>query len=219
MTVRFHGLGLVRRLLHAATTGPFIYLLLTVGLSMLLFEVFQPGFGPAGYAGLFAVAIGVFGLMVLPVSWWAVAFTVAGLVLYAIDTALAGFGSMTLAATVVFAYGSTQFYASDVLALSLWLVGGTTTAVCFFFVFVMTSVLPTQAGTANINAGEVVGQTGVVRSVLDPTGDILIDGALWRARWTGNAQRVEVGTPVRVHAVDEHILLVEPLRYSTPTRR
>jgi membrane-bound serine protease (ClpP class) len=49
--VRFHSLGLVRRLLHAATTAPFIYLLLVVGLGMLLFEVFQPGFGVAGLAG------------------------------------------------------------------------------------------------------------------------------------------------------------------------
>jgi membrane-bound serine protease (ClpP class) len=76
--VRFHSLGLVRRLLHAATTAPFIYLLLVVGLGMLLFEVFQPGFGVAGIAGLVTLAIGVFGLTVLPVTWWAVALVVLG---------------------------------------------------------------------------------------------------------------------------------------------
>jgi membrane-bound serine protease (ClpP class) len=41
----------VRRLLHAATTAPFIYLLLVVGLGMLLFEVFQPGSGSPGSPG------------------------------------------------------------------------------------------------------------------------------------------------------------------------
>jgi hypothetical protein len=43
LQVRFHSLGLLRRMLHAAATAPFVYLLLVVGLGMLLFEVFQPG--------------------------------------------------------------------------------------------------------------------------------------------------------------------------------
>jgi membrane-bound serine protease (ClpP class) len=100
--VRLHSLGLLRRLLHAATTGPFIYLLLVVGLGLLLFEVFQPGFGVAGLAGVVTVAIGAFGLFVLPVVWWGVALVVLGLLLYAIDTAVAGFGPVTLAATAAF---------------------------------------------------------------------------------------------------------------------
>ncbi len=98
----------MRRLLHAATTAPFIYLLLTVGLGMLLFEVFQPGFGVAGLAGLITAAIGAFGLTVLPVTWWAVALVVLGLLLYAVDTAVAGFGPVTLAATVAFVVGFAQ---------------------------------------------------------------------------------------------------------------
>jgi membrane-bound serine protease (ClpP class) len=144
VAVRFHSLGLVRRLLHAATTAPFIYLLLTVGLGMLLFEVFQPGFGVAGLAGLITIAIGAFGLTVLPVTWWAVALVVLGLLLYAVDTAIAGFGPITLAATASFAYGSHRFYASEVLALPWWLVAATTVSALVFFVFVMTSILRAQ---------------------------------------------------------------------------
>ncbi len=36
-----------------------------------------------------------------------------------------------------------------------------------------------------------------------------IDGALWRARWTGEGKRRKVGKPVRVHGVDGAVLLVE----------
>jgi membrane-bound serine protease (ClpP class) len=49
-----------------------------------------------------------------------------------------------------------------------------------------------------------------VRSVLNPEGHVYIDGALWRARWTGDTRRAKVGTPVRVHAVDGPVVLVEP---------
>jgi membrane-bound serine protease (ClpP class) len=210
VAVRFHSLGLVRRLLHAATTAPFIYLLLTVGLGMLLFEVFQPGFGVAGLAGLITIAIGAFGLTVLPVTWWAVALVVLGLLLYAVDTAIAGFGPITLAATASFAYGSHRFYASEVLALPWWLVAATTVSALVFFVFVMTSILRAQAGPEGVAVDDLVGKPGIVRSVLNPEGHVYIDGALWRARWTGDTRRAKVGTPVRVHAVDGPVVLVEP---------
>lgn len=208
--VRFHSLGLVRRVLHAATTAPFIYLLLVVGIGMLLFEVFQPGFGVAGLAGVITAAIGVFGLWVLPVTWWAVALVVLGLLLYAVDTAIAGFGWVTLAATVAFATGSANLYAADALALPWWLVAGTTVLALVFFVFIMTSVLRAQAGPDGVTVDDLVGRPGIVRSVLNPEGHVYIDGALWRARWTGEAKRAKVGTPVRVHDVEGAVVLVEP---------
>jgi membrane-bound serine protease (ClpP class) len=207
--VRFHSLGLVRRLLHAATTAPFIYLLLTVGLGMLLFEVFQPGFGVAGLAGIITAGIGAFGLTVLPVTWWAVALVVLGLLLYAVDTAVAGFGPVTVAATAAFVVGSLSFYDAEVLALPLWLVIATTVTVFSFFVFVMTVVLRAQAGPEGVQVDDLVGRSGIVRSVLNPEGHVYLDGALWRARWTGESKRAKVGTPVRVHGVDGPVVLVE----------
>lgn len=215
--VRLHSLGLVRRLLHAATTAPFIYLLLVVGLGMLLFEVFQPGFGVAGVAGLLTIAIGSFGLTVLPVVWWGVALVVLGLLLYALDTAIAGFGPVTLAATVAFVVGSMNFYASGALALNGWLIAATTITAAVFFVFVMTSLLRAQAGPEGVSVDDLVGRPGIVRSVLNPEGHVYIDGALWRARWTGEAKRAKVGTPVKVYAVDGPLVLVEPFEEASMT--
>ncbi|MEX0869418.1 MAG: NfeD family protein [Nitriliruptoraceae bacterium] len=208
--VRFHSLGLVRRMLHAATTGPFIYLLLVAGVGMLLFELFQPGFGVAGIAGIITAAIGAFGLTVLPVAWWAVALVLLGLGLFALDTAIAGFGPVTLLSTAAFAVGSVFFYRADALALSGWLIAATTATVFVFFVFVMTSLLRAQAGPEGVAVEDLVGRPGIVRSVLNPEGHVYIDGALWRARWTGDERRAKVGTPVRVHAVDGAVVLVEP---------
>ena len=210
LEVRFHSLGLVRRLLHAATTAPFIYLLLVVGLGMLLFEAFQPGFGVAGLAGIITTAIGAFGLTVLPVAWWAVALVILGLLLYAVDTAVAGFGPITLGATAAFVIGSLRFYSADALALNPWLVGATTLTVAVFFVFIMTTVLRAQAGPEGLSLDDLVGKPGIVRSVLNPEGHVYIDGALWRARWTGEAKRAKVGSPVRVHAIEGPVVLVEP---------
>lgn len=207
---RLHSLGLLRRMLHAAATPEFIYLLVIAGLGMLLFEVFQPGFGVAGLAGLIMAAIGVFGLTVLPVTWWAVALVVLGLILYAVDVAIAGFGPVTAAATASFAVGSWWFYDHPALQLPAWLVAAATVTAFAFFVFVMTTILRAQAGPETEAVEELVGRPGVVRSVLDPEGHVFIDGALWRARWAGEGGgKIKVGTPVRVTAIEGPLVLVD----------
>jgi membrane-bound serine protease (ClpP class) len=209
VTVRFHSLGLVRRLLHAASTGPFIYLLLTVGLGMLLFELFQPGFGVAGVAGVITIGIGIFGLTVLPVTWWGVALVALGMVLFAVDTAIAGFGPVTLGAVVALSVGSANFYAAEPLDLPWWVVTGTVITAFVFFVFVMTSLLRAQAGPAEDAIAELIGRRGVVRSVLNPEGHVFVDGALWRARWADESRAAKVGTVVRVRDIDGPLVLVE----------
>lgn len=209
VSVRFHSLGVLGRLLHAATTPAFIYLLLVVGLGALLFEVFQPGFGVAGVAGLVTLAIAVFGLTVLPVTWWAVLLVVVGMLLFAVDAAVAGFGPVTALATATFAGGSWFFYDSDVIAVNPWLVALATFSALVFFVVVLTVVLRAQAGPEGLAVEQLVGRPGLVRSVLNPEGHVYVDEALWRARWTGEGRRLKVGTPVRVHGVDGAVLLVE----------
>jgi membrane-bound serine protease (ClpP class) len=212
--VRFHSLGLLRRMLHAASTGPFVYLLLVVGLGMLLFELFQPGFGVAGLAGVITTLIGVVGAFILPVRGWAAALVVLGLLLYALDTAIAGFGPVTVLATGAFATGSWWFYAAPALQLSGWLVASATLTALVFFVLVMTTVLRAQAGPEGTDVAELVGRTGVVRSMLNPEGHVFIDGALWRARAVGTQEEgaVRVGTAVRVEAVDGPVVLVAATR-------
>jgi membrane-bound serine protease (ClpP class) len=62
---------------------------------------------------------------------------------------------------------------------------------------------------------ELIGSTGEVREPLDPTGQIFIAGALWRARTTGEGA-VGLGTRVRVKAVDGLTLEVESVADSNP---
>ncbi len=211
VNVRFHSLGVLGRLLHSATTPAFIYVLLVAGLGMLAFETFQPGFGVAGFAGLVTLAISVFGLSVLPITWWGVLLVVGGMVLYGIDTALAKLGLLTAVATAAFLVGSLFFYDSDVIRVNPWLAGSATFSAALFFVVIMTVVLRAQAGPEGLSVEQLIGRPGLVRSVLNPEGHVYVDGALWRARWTttDGPKRLKVGKPVRVHGVDGAVLLVE----------
>jgi membrane-bound serine protease (ClpP class) len=62
---------------------------------------------------------------------------------------------------------------------------------------------------------ELIGSIGDVREPLDPTGQVFIQGALWRARTTGEGE-IGLGNRVRVKAVDGLTLEVEPVPDQDP---
>jgi membrane-bound serine protease (ClpP class) len=57
---------------------------------------------------------------------------------------------------------------------------------------------------------ELVGARAEVRAPLDPEGQVLIAGAIWRARLSGDGGALHPGDRVRVEAVDGLTLMVRP---------
>ena len=70
--------GLLVRGAHAVATPTMVYVLLVLGLACLAFELTQPGFGFAGFAGLFLVALGVYGATVAVPAWPGAVLLLAG---------------------------------------------------------------------------------------------------------------------------------------------
>lgn len=220
-TIRFNNQGLLGRVLHTVSTPTLAYLLLVGGIVCLLFEWFQPGFGVAGISGIVLAGLGGYGLTVLPTQWWAFVLVLVGLALLALDLAMARLGAVTAAGTVALAAGSWWLFSGpQPVRLAGWLVTLVVIAAVSFFVFVMTSVLRAQGLQTRASMDAVMGQTGVVRSVLNPQGHVFVGGALWRAQAPDDSGRLRTGTAVRVTgAADEITLLVEPVeRADTPQR-
>lgn len=198
-SVRFHNLGLLRRVLHSVASPTLAYLLVVGGALALLFEAFQPGFGVAGATGVALAALGLYGLSVLAVSWAAFGLLVAGLVLLAADLALGRLGALTVGGTLALTVGSALLFdRSGLLRVSPWLVAAVVAGCLVFVVVVMTTVLRAQAGPPAADAEALVGKVGVVRSILNPQGHVFVAGALWRARAPEAVAPVRTGTRVRV---------------------
>lgn len=210
VVVRFHKPGPVRGLLHALASPSLAYAMLLVGAMLLAFELFQPGFGVAGVSSGVLLAGAVYGLTVLPVGVVGAVIAGAGLALLALDVAVHGLGLPTVAGTGMLAYGSLAMFPAPAGALGLpgWLAGLGTVAALVFFVPVMTLVRrardePSQQRLART----LVGQTGQVRSVLNPEGFVWVADALWRARSEDGA-RIPAGEGVRVVRAEGVLLMV-----------
>ena len=206
--VRFDNQGLWGRMLHAVADPVLAYLLLVAGLAAVAFELFQPGFGVAGLAGIATAALGTYGLAVLPTRPLMAVLVVAGFALLSLDTAVGGLGFVTAAGAIALGVGSARLYGgSPDLALPGWLVGLVVVAALVYFVGVLTTVLRAQGQQMRAGAAQITGQLGVVRSVLNPEGHVFVGGALWRARAPEDLGTVRTGTTVRVLGTSDGLTL------------
>ncbi len=219
--VRFLSQSLLDRVRHGLANPTLAYLLLLAAACCLSFEWFQTGFGVAGVAGLLIGLLGLYSLLILPTNWVAFGALAAGLVLFTADTAASGLGLATVAAAALSGAGSWWLFSSPSPQLrvdgrlavlgTLWLAA--------WFVVILTVVLRSQR-QAPVGGEALVGATGLVRSVLNPGGVIVIDGAVWRAELAGGGL-LPTGQRVTVDSVVDGILRVSPQDPSAlrPARR
>jgi len=206
--VRFLSPSLLDRVRHGLANPTLAYLLVLAAAACLSFEWFQPGFGVAGAAGLLAGLLAVDSLVVLPTNWLALAALVAGTAVFTADTARGGLGPLTLAATALTGVGSWWLFSSPSALLRVdgrLAVLGTLWSVSWFVVLL--TVLLRSRRQAPTGTQALVGARGVVRSVLNPGGIVVIDGAVWRAELPGGGL-LPTGQRIRVDAVDNGILQV-----------
>jgi len=220
--VRFLSRSLLDRIRHGLANPTLAYLLLLAAAACLSFEWFQPGFGVAGGAGLACALLAVVSLAVLPTSWLALALLLAGQALFTVDAAVGGLGLATAGAAGLTAAGSWWLFSSPSPLLRvdgrlavlgvLWSLA--------WFVVILTVILRSQR-QAPIGTQALVGSRGVVRSMLNPGGIVVVDGAMWRARLAAGDGSLGTGQRVRVTSVVEGILQVEPEDPSAvrPSRR
>jgi membrane-bound serine protease (ClpP class) len=204
---RFSKLGLMPRLMHTVASPPVAYLLLTIGLSLLVFEFFTAGVGLAGGVGAICTVLGCYGLFALPVHWWAFGCLVLSILAFAIDVQTGVPRFWTGTGVVLFVIASLFLY--DGLHLS-WItllagIGG----VLLTYLVGMPSMVRTRFATPTIGRDWMVGETGEAVVSVDPEGVVRVRGAQWRAR-TNRATPIPAGAAVRVVAIDGVTLEVEP---------
>lgn len=205
---RFSSLSLVDQLAHTVSSPPVAYLLFTIGMALLLFELFTAGIGVAGLVGASFFLAGGYGLAALPTNPVGVALLVFAMFGFGIDVQTGVPRVWSVIASVSYLAGSLVLY--DGLSLS-WItllisVGGMILAM----VGGMPAMVRSRFSTPTIGREWMVGEIGTARTAVDPDGIVVVRDAPWRAR-TNRATPIESGDEVRVAAIDGLLLEVEPL--------
>ena len=142
----FSQLSLLNGFMHTAASPAVAYLLITIGMALLIFELFTAGVGVAGVIGAGAFVLGCYGLAVLPTNWWGITLLVASMVAFAIDVQTGVPRFWSAAGMVLFVLGTLTLY--DGVSLSwITMVAGVGGVVLAFFAGMPPSIASTMPST------------------------------------------------------------------------
>ncbi len=205
--VTFGGLSIVGQLMHTVASPAVAYLLFTIGLALLLFELFTAGVGIAGMVGAGSLILGCYGLAVLPTRPVGVGLLLFAMFAYGVDVQTGVPRLWTGIATVSFVLGSLFLF--DGVSVS-WV----TLLIAFVgMTLAMVAGMPTMVrsrfSTPTIGRDWMIGELGSARTDIDPDGVITLRDAPWRAR-TNRATPIRKDEAARVIAIEGLVLEVEP---------
>jgi membrane-bound serine protease (ClpP class) len=205
----------IEQFLQVLTNPNIVFLLLSVGVQAILIEISSPGGWIAGFIGVVCLALGTYGLGVLPVNWFGLIFVLTSFVLFILEIKAPTHGALTAAGLASFVIGFLVLFNSPTTP-SFWrvsvpLVVGTGIAIAIGFLTLLTFVIRAQIKPVEVGAMSLVGRTAEVRSDLSPGGTVQVGGELWSAILENDEDEIACGEMVDIVGVDGIRLCVRPL--------
>ncbi|MCX2727466.1 nodulation protein NfeD [Thermomicrobium sp. 4228-Ro] len=194
------------------------YILLSLGMLGIFFELANPGSILPGVLGGILLLLGLYALGTLDVNWTGVLLMAFAFLLFLIDLYVPTHGVLTLGGIVSFALGSLlllQSPANPAFQLSRAVVIAVTGTVAAVFLVLVYLVARAHARRPATGKEALIGARAVARRALEPEGMVFVEGELWRARSLSGP--IPAGQAVRVVGVEGLVLLVEPLTEEAAT--
>lgn len=208
--VREQPMTFVEQFLHIITNPTIAFILLTIGINAILFELSSPGGYAAGIVGVICLLLAFYSLGVLPVNYTGLILIGLAFVLFIVDLKAPTHGVLTVGGIVSLVAGALLLFNSPLYRVSISAVVSVAVVTGLFFGFAIAKVVAAQKKPTVTGREGLVGLQAEARTVLDPEGKVLIKGELWDA--TAVNGRVEIGENVEILAADGFHLQVKKVR-------
>ncbi len=200
-------MSLWKRILDTLIDPNIIVLLMSIGVLGITIEILNPGLILPGTVGVISLIVGLFGLQVLPISWAGLLLMILAAGFFAAEAFVPSHGALALAGAVSFVVGSLMLFdpAGEGYQVSIWValaVGGTLGLVT---AIVVTKVVRARRAPTKTGREEMIGEVGVVRSAVAPSGLVNVHGEIWKAHAEG--EPLAPGEYVRVQGIGEGLVL------------
>jgi len=207
----FHKPGYWARFLRLAVTPEAAFLFLIAGLTVAAFEFYAIGPGVAAGVAALSLFLASYGIVTLPLRWWAVALVVAAWTLMTLSyqrggvVAITALGGVLLAVGgIFFVDGAPQLEMNPIVTLAI------VAAAVLFYTVAMPTVARARFSTRTIGRDHLIGSRGTALVDFGPDGEIEVEGARWKASAHREAG-IRRGSAVRITEVDGLVLEVEPV--------
>lgn len=207
--VTFREPGLATRFFRLAVTPEAAFFFLVIGLTVIAFEFYALGPAVAAGVGGIALLLAGWGILNLPVRWWALALAVVGWGLMTVAYQRGGFILFSLLGAGVMQFaGANLVHGAGQLDPRWFLVLPSVLAVLFFYLIAMPTVQKARLSTPTIGRDSLVGQAGTALTAFDPDGVVEVRGGRWRATAHREAG-ISTDTEIVVTGVDGMFLEVD----------
>jgi membrane-bound serine protease (ClpP class) len=203
--------------LHLLSDPNIAFVLFTIGLYGLIFELQNPNF-VTGILGALALILAFIGFGSLPLNLAGLLLIGLGVVLFILETQVVSHGLLAIGGIICFALGASALYTQPggdptlpvvEVATPLIVVSTVTTGLLMALITVAaisTRRMPPPAGS--VGEPVALGTTGIVQAPLDPLGTVHLGGETWSAR-TSDERPLGRSTPVQLVGFDGLTAIVE----------
>jgi membrane-bound serine protease (ClpP class) len=200
----------VEQLLHLITNPTIAFILLTLGLNAILFELSSPGGYAAGIVGVICLLLGFYALGVLPVNYAGLLLIGLAFVFFVLEVKAPTHGILTAGGVVSLVLGALVLFNSPLYRVSTSVIITVAVTSATFFGFVVTKAVRIQARQATTGNEGLMGRVGTARTDLKPEGTVYV----WGEYWTGIAEggTIQAGQKIEVVAKEGFRLRVRRAR-------
>jgi membrane-bound serine protease (ClpP class) len=196
------GMSLIEQLLQLLVDPNFVFILLSIGVQAILIELSSPGGWVAGFIGMVCLALAAYGLGVLPVNWFGLAFLIIAFVLFIVDIKAATHGGLTAAGIGSFNVGALVLFNSpgtpQFQRVSLPLVVLVALVIGISFAIIVGFALRAMKKPVITGQEGMIGQTGIARTNINPRGQVQSGAELWSAELVEGQECIHKGEKVEI---------------------
>jgi membrane-bound serine protease (ClpP class) len=184
------------------------FILFSLGVMALWAEFTNPGAILPGVVGLVAIVLAVFALNLLPTRFAALGLILAAFVLFALEAKFVSHGILGIGGAICMTIGALLLVDGPIPEMRVKLVTALAVSLPLAAIAVFLMSLAFKAYKSPTVTGEqgMIGEVGIARTPLAPTGQIFVHGELWNAV---ASSVLPEGARVRVTAVKGLTLEVE----------
>jgi membrane-bound serine protease (ClpP class) len=206
LRVRTHEMSLAQRVLNYLADPNIAYLLMLAGMLGLYVEFTHPGVVFPGVAGAICLILALAAMHVLPVNISGLGLLALGVALLIAEAFLPTFGLVGVGGIVAVVLGSLFLFDHETgISVSPGLVYGVGGAAGAAMLGLAALVYRSRAVRPTHGTGGMLGERGVARDRLAPSGTVLVRGEYWTAE---SDVPVEPGERVEVTGIDGLVLRV-----------
>ncbi|OQY47722.1 MAG: serine protease, partial [Desulfobacteraceae bacterium 4572_87] len=195
--------GLRDKILKIISDPNIAYILMMIGLAGLYFELSHPGAIFPGVIGAISLILAFFSFQTLPVNYAGVVLILLAIIFFIAEVKVASYGILSIGGVIALTLGSLMLFENMRVSLKLML--PTIVLVGGFFVIVAGVAFRALRKKPTGGAEGIVGETGVVKELVEPEGLVFVHGETWRAF---SGERIEPGERVEVMGINGLLLNV-----------